>query len=67
MQLFAAGKCVYESPNVEEIRRYCREQLDTMWDEVLRFENPHTYYVDLSQALWDVKHELLLKYGHQHG
>ncbi len=64
VQLFRAGEAVYESPSVEEIRAYCKAQLDTMWDEVLRFENPHTYYVDLSQRLWDMKQQLLLKYGH---
>ena len=64
VQLFKHGECVYTSPTVEQIRSYCKAQLDTMWDEVLRFENPHTYYVDLSQKLWDIKHELLLKYGH---
>lgn len=62
--LFAAGKCVYESPSVEEIRCYCQQQMSTMWDEVLRFENPHKYYVDLSQALWDEKNLLLLQYGY---
>ena len=36
-------------------------QVDTLWDEVLRFEYPHTYYVDLSQKLWDMKHELIEK------
>ncbi len=61
--IFKNGKCVYQSPSVEDIRNYCKEQLDTMWDEVLRFENPHAYYVDLSQPLWDEKHMLLLKYG----
>ncbi len=64
VQLFKGGECVYTSPTVEQIRNYCKAQLETMWDEVLRFENPHTYYVDLSQKLWDIKHELLLKYGH---
>lgn len=64
VQLFRNGECVYDSPSVEDIRSYCRQQLDTMWDEVLRFENPHKYYVDLSQKLWDVKQALLLKYGH---
>lgn len=63
VQLFDKGECVYESPTVEEIRTYCREQMDTMWDEVLRFENPHKYYVDLSQPLWDQKNMLLLRYG----
>jgi len=63
VQLFDHGECVYTSPTVEEIRHYCKEQMDTMWDEVLRFENPHKYYVDLSQPLWDMKNLLLLKHG----
>ncbi len=59
--VFIAGECVYESPSIHEIRAYCQEQLDTLWDEVKRFENPHSYYVDLSQKLWDVKRDLLDK------
>jgi len=62
-QIFENGQCVYNSPTVSEIRDYCREQLNTLWDEVLRFENPHKYYVDLSQALWDEKHKLLAQHG----
>ena len=61
--LFLNGKKVYESPDIETIRAYCAEQIDTMWDEVLRFENPHRYYVDLSQPLWDEKQRLLCEYG----
>lgn len=59
--LFRKGECVYKERNIEEIKSYCREQIYTLWDEVTRFENPHNYYVDLSQQLWDVKHELLRK------
>ena len=55
------GKLIRELPGIEEIRKYCKSQLDTLWDEVTRFENPHTYYVDLSQKLWDVKSSLLNK------
>jgi len=57
--IFENGKCVYESPNVSEIREYCKKEIASMWDEVLRFENPHNYYVDLSQDLWDEKTMLL--------
>ncbi len=53
------GETVYQSPDIHEIRRYCLEQVDLLWDEVKRFENPHHYYVDLSQKLWDIKQELL--------
>lgn len=55
------GKLIKELPTVTEIKAYCKNQLDTLWDEVTRFENPHTYYVDLSQKLWDVKNSLLNK------
>ncbi len=57
--IFRGGELVYNKPSLEEIKRYCAEQLDTLWDEVLRFENPHNYYVDLSRKLWDIKHQLL--------
>ncbi len=58
-QLFDKGECVYQLPTAEELRNYCSQQVSLLWDEVLRFENPHKYYVDLSQALWDAKHDLL--------
>ena len=50
---------VYESPALPRIREYCAAQVDTLWDEVTRFENPHRYYVDLSQKLWDERQRLL--------
>ena len=57
--IFKNGQLVYTCPALEEIRTYCLEQVDKLWDEVKRFDNPHTYYVDLSQKLWDVKYGLL--------
>lgn len=59
VQIFRGGELVYEKPSLEEIRAYCAQQLDTLWDEVLRFENPHNYYVDLSKKLWNIKQKLL--------
>ena len=59
--IFIEGKLVYKCPNIQEIRAYCKEQFDTLWDEVTRFEKPHNYYVDLSQKLWDIKNDLLMK------
>ncbi len=59
VQIFKDGKQVYELPSLADIRRYCAEQVDTLWDEVKRFENPHRYYVDLSKKLWDIKQSLL--------
>ena len=57
--VFLNGQLVYQCPSLHEIRAYCLEQVDKLWDEVKRFDNPHTYYVDLSQRLWDVKYGLL--------
>lgn len=62
-QVFENGKQVVNLPKLSEIRDYCAQQVDTIWDEVKRFENPHTYYVDLSPKLWRVKHSLLEEYS----
>ncbi len=63
--VFVNGECVYESPSLPEIQTYCKEQLETLWEEVKRFENPQTYFVDLSQKLWDLKHDMLkMKFNH---
>ena len=61
--IFKNGELVYRSPDLQQIRTYCMEQVDTLWDEVKRFDNPHTYYVDLSQKLWDIKYNLLKNNG----
>ncbi len=58
-KIFENGQCLYNPRNLNAIRAYCASQVDTLWDEVTRFENPHSYYVDLSQDLWDVKNKLL--------
>lgn len=59
--VFKRGECVYTSPKLKDIRDYCTEQVELLWDEVKRFENPHTYYVDLSEKLWNVKRQLLMR------
>lgn len=61
--IFKAGKLVYQLPTLEEIRTYCAQQVDTLWDEVKRFDNPHAYYVDLSQKLWDIKYAMLKRHS----
>lgn len=61
VQLFKNGKPVYQSPALAEIKKNCALQLETLWDEVKRFENPHNYYVDLSQRLWEQKEALIKK------
>ncbi len=61
--IFKNGELVYDMPSLPELQKYCAEQVDTLWDEVKRFDNPHTYYVDLSQKLWDIKYALLKTNG----
>lgn len=62
-KIFDKGELVYESPSLEEIREYCLAQVETLWEEVLRFEKPHKYYVDLSKPLWDIKQKLLKEHS----
>ena len=57
--IFIDGKCVYNSPSIDEIRTYCRKEMDAMWAEMKRLENPQTYYVDLSYELWKLKNDML--------
>ena len=57
--IFKNGELVYSLPSLQEIKAYCTKEVDALWDEVKRFDNPHTYYVDLSQKLWDIKYDLL--------
>ena len=59
--IYENGKRVYTNPNLADIRKFCKAQVGTLWDEVKRFENPHRYYVDLSRNLWDTRSELLKK------
>ena len=61
--IFKEGRCVYKGKPIQEIRKYCAEQVDALWEEVLRFENPHKYYVDLSDKLWKLKHSMLEQYS----
>ena len=60
--VFKNGNCVYKSPSVMEIREYCKEEMDTLWEESRRLEYPHRTHVDLSQKLWDLKNNLLNEY-----
>lgn len=61
--IFKNGELVYELPSLNEIKTHCREEIEGMWEEVRRFTNPHNYYVDLSQKLWNLKHDMLIKHG----
>ena len=67
VKIFEKGQCVYKNPDLNFIRNYCKEQVSTLWDEVLRFENPHKYYVDLSKPLWELREKLLMEYSVKEG
>lgn len=60
--VFVQGKQVYENKPLSEIREYCADRLAHLWNSIKRFENPQTYYVDLSQKLWDLRHSFLAEY-----
>ena len=62
VEIFRNGELVYEKPSIAEIRNYCTKQIDTLWDSIKRFENPHNYYVDLSPKLWKIRDDILRGY-----
>ncbi len=63
VKVFDKGKLVYTPPTLTNVKKHCAAEIDRLWDEVKRFENPHRYYVDLSESLWKVRAELLEKYS----
>ena len=65
VKVFEKGECVYRCPSLEDVRAYCNEQVSSLWEEVVRFENPHRYYVDFSGKLWGIKQSLIEKIMHQ--
>ena len=63
--IFKNGVQVYELPALADIRKHCAEDIESFWDEVRRFTNPHNYYVDLSEKLWQIKHDMIAKFRNQ--
>lgn len=61
-RIFKKGECVYDVPSLDVLREYCKMEIDGLWDEVKRFENPHAYYVDLSKDLWQMKQDMLSEF-----
>lgn len=57
--IFKGGELVYDSPTISEIREFANSEVANLWDELKRFDNPHEYFVDLSQSLWNIQNELL--------
>ncbi len=67
VKIFEKGTCVYESPKVMEIQKYCGKEKNTLWNETKRFANPHEVYVDLSDNLFDMKRKILNEYSLESG
>ena len=61
VKVFDKGQCVYHSDSVIKLRDFAISEMETLWEETKRFENPHQVYVDLSQKLYDIKISLLEK------
>jgi nicotinate phosphoribosyltransferase len=62
--IYLQGEQVYELPTLAQIREHCAQSLGEMWDEVRRFTNPHNYYVDLSDKLWNIKNDMIQERRH---
>lgn len=58
-QIFKDGELVYKSPDLKDIAKYAKEQLETFWEEIMRLRHPQKYYVDISKKLYDLKQEML--------
>lgn len=65
LKIFENGKQVYALPTLKEIRVHCKASLESMWEEVKRFDNPHNYYVDLSEKLWNIKYSMIKEQRHK--
>ena len=61
--IFKSGELVYSMPSLKEIKEHCQREIEGMWEEVRRFNNPHNYYVDLSEKLWRLKQDMLAEHG----
>ncbi len=61
--VFVDGELVYDLPDVHAIQEYAKKELTSMWEEYKRLLNPHTYKVDLSDRLYDLKQRLLREHS----
>ncbi|MBX3001507.1 MAG: nicotinate phosphoribosyltransferase [Caldilineaceae bacterium] len=63
VDVFVDGKLVYDLPTIDDMRLLRRADVDRLDPGVRRLINPHVYHVSLSQALWDLKDELIHALG----
>jgi len=57
--IFINGQCIYDRPTTQEIKKYCEEELNSLWDETRRLINPQLVFVDLSDKLFDLKIKMI--------
>jgi len=62
IKVFDRGELVYDCPDLDSIRAYCKSEIDALWEESLRFENPPDFYVDLSAELWNLRTKMIHDY-----
>jgi len=62
LPIFKSGELVYDQPSLESIRRFCKTEIQSLWDEMKRFAYPHQYNVDLTEKLWNIKMDLIKKH-----
>ncbi|ALC82216.1 MULTISPECIES: nicotinate phosphoribosyltransferase [Bacillus] len=53
------GELMYEKPSISEIQSYAKENLNLLWEEYKRISKPEEYPVDLSEACWTNKMNLI--------
>ena len=58
-KIFEGGKLIYKKPDIEEIRNKAKSEQGKLWDEIKRLDDPHSYYVDLSPKLYQIRYDLL--------
>lgn len=58
-QIFKVGVLVYDDPTILEKRDYCEAQMTTIYPEIKREVNPHTYYVDGTQEYVEFKNNMI--------
>lgn len=58
-QIFKDGVLVYDDPTILEKRDYCEAQMTTIYPEIKREVNPHTYYVDGTQEYVEFKNNMI--------
>lgn len=57
--VFLNGKCVFEKRETMDIKKYCEQQKQSLWNEHKRLVNPHPLPVDLSLNLYNLKKDMI--------